>query len=385
MNQQTITYAPEYPPGRPAFFAVKYLRHVLRRGLGYELGSDALCFLMAVALAEDGTGYTKAIQFWNDSLGGLIGLSRERLFAARKKLVERGWLTYFAGARGRAPGYFVTVPGGDTVINSTPLGITAADECVHELGRISRPIPPPIPDSIDHQSPTHSTTPSSLFPDPQNPPPPSRPQRRKEEEASGEFEKGNDPLDPVLLRRLRGAGVTFPEDCLRRSLAVHRERGVAVDQISRVLDFLDTRRVTGESAAWSPFGGGAIYRRLTDAELVTLPAGEGWPRPNADWEREWAREEDRRRRDAARTLAQAEQSTRETARATETARYTQLELQFRAELERLSTDREAVVEILLGGGPMETSLVSVARSKGIDSVTVRRAVLRLLAAAALAG
>jgi hypothetical protein len=166
---------------------------------------------------------------------------------------------------------------------------------------------------------------------------------------------------------------------------MHRQRGVAIKQISRVLDYLDTRRVSRAGQAWSPFGGGAIYRRLTDAELVTLPAGEGWPRPNADWEREWAREEDRRRRDAARTLAANEQSTRETVKATETARYTQLELQFREELERLSTDRNAVVEILLGGGPMETSLVSVARSKGIDSVTVRRAVLRLLAAAALAG
>lgn len=179
--------------------------------------------------------------------------------------------------------------------------------------------------------------------------------------------------------------MTFPEDCLRRSLAMHRQRGVAVEQISRVLDYLDTRRVTRGSEALSPFGGGAIYRRLTDAELVTLPAGEGWPRPNAGWEREWAREEDRRRRDASRTLAEQEQSQRATKKSTETARYKQLELQFHAELERLRTDREAVVEILLGGGPMETSLVSVARSKGIDSVIVRRAVLRLLAASALAG
>lgn len=378
-QQKNLIFAATYPTGRPAFFAVRFLTHLLRRGAAFQIGSDGIVLLLAIVTAEDRTRYSKPISFWNGNLSDITGLTRKRLFSAREMCVKSGWLSYCEGARGRAPVYFVTVPGGDEQIDSSPLGETMADEIVREFGiRVdfgtqlgtNREL---IPDSIGDQSGTHS----SLYPAPKNPPPHSQlsgpgnqPEKREEEEFQSNIPE---VWKSDVCRRLRGIGVSLAESTLNRSIEVHRQRGQDVTKIVEVIRYLEERQLVWKGKPLGPYGGGAAVRRLTDGELVELAADTGWP-SNKDpiWSREWARELERRSRAAQAQPAKVETENQ----AAERESWRQLELQFQGELQRLSANPAAVVQMLSDAG--QDDLARYAR-KSPDSQVVRRAVLRLLA------
>lgn len=416
VSQKNLLFAETYPSGRPAFFAVRFLTHLLRRGAAFAVKSDGVVLLTAVVTAEDRTHYKKPISFWNDHLCSMTGLSRERLFDARKRCVAAGWLSYCEGAHGRAPVYFVTVPGGDAEIDCSIIGETPADEMVRELGRISRPNSPPMSDSIDDRSPTQSTTHSSLFPGALNPPPPSHSRHQvgsvifeaglptefirtsgEEEDSSKRTKPGSRAaasgdcsragIEPEKFRqlvdRLRAVGVNLAESTLRESIEVHRQRGQEPSKVEQVISHLEERQLVWKGKPLRPYGGGAAVRRLTDGELVELPPGEGWPK-NADpiWAREWARELERRSRAAQAAREQVASKADESA---ERESWRQLELQFQGELQRLSANPAEVVEMLARSG--QEQLAKRARMKpesiGTPDSVVRKAVLRLLQGAGI--
>ena len=186
------------------------------------------------------------------------------------------------------------------------------------------------------------------------------------------------PSDAELIERLRAIGVTFASECLAISRSKCDQLGLPASRIEDVIQWMESQRVSG----LLPYGGGAVNRRLTNLDLLVLSAGEGWPgKPNADWALAWGREAERRRREEERTREQSEREKSEQSRLAEAAKYTQLEFQFRSELERLRSDREAIVQ-LLSSGSEASLLVSLARQQGLESQLVRRAVLRCLAALA---
>lgn len=275
VSQKNMIFAQTYPAGRPAFFAVRFLTHLLRRGAAFAVKSDGVVLLTAVVTAEDRTKYSKPIAFWNDHLCSMTGLSRERLFEARKRCVTAGWLSYCEGAHGRAPVYFVTVPGGDAEIDASMIGESPADELVRELGREIRPNSPPMSDSIDHRSPTQSTTHSSLLPVTLTPPPHPTGKKRTEEEDS---DSNTEIWKIDVCRRLRGIGVNLAESTLTASIEEHRRKGLDVNRIVQVIQHLEDRQLVWKGKPLRPYGGGAAVRRLTDGELLELPAAEGWPK-----------------------------------------------------------------------------------------------------------
>ena len=64
--------------------------------------------------------------------------------------------------------------------------------------------------------------------------------------------------------------------------------------------------------------------------------------------------------------------------AAERERYSQLELQFAGELHRLRGDLRAIGLMLADAGEEFEPLLPLARAKGLDSLMVRQAVLRIL-------
>lgn len=282
MSCPTLEFPATYPTGRPAFFAQRFMAYVLRRGLAFEVGSDAIVLLLAVVSAEDRTRYSKPVGYWNDHLMSLTGLSRNRLFAARQKLIDRGWLVYFAGARGRAPLYFVAVPavGGDTAVNATALGESNADELMLETGaerREEREEPAAMGQQVEIPSGSDL---SSLD---------SRP--------------SNDSRRDLIRQQLQELKVDCP-DCLERA-----ERVSSLDQIEAVVAWASARAVEVEGRWLRPWKPGAIFHRLVTRQAVGQSASEGWVAVDEEWAKAWERAELARKRaeEAERARLEAEQ------------------------------------------------------------------------------
>jgi len=275
-----LPFPATYPSGRQAFFAMRYQAHLFNSESAIELGSDVLVLLMLISAAEDRAWYRRPVQFWNSTLMTKSGMTRKRLFAARTKAVKAGWLSYSEGARSRAAEYFVTVPGGDAVINAAPIddvlrqaGLTeqlgAVSAPGSELGPISAPNRGPIGDSFGDQSGSQSGTPSTLSPHPK-PLPPS-PSLGREEDLTSSLRK--------LLHQLRELEVSRAFLGLTEAL-----RLVTEAQLTAVIaQALQRPVVLSDGRIRRPWGGGAVYRRITDPDLANLHPDRGWPKEDEAW------------------------------------------------------------------------------------------------------
>lgn len=100
-----------YPKGRPAFFAMKFIRTLSKVCAAQEIGSEAFALLVIIATTEDAAGYRRAVTWYDEQLIPLLGISsRRQLARIRDKARKHGWLHYDAGKK-RVPGkYWVTIP-----------------------------------------------------------------------------------------------------------------------------------------------------------------------------------------------------------------------------------------------------------------------------------
>lgn len=387
-----------YPEARNTIqvFAMKFLAHALRSGVGMSCGPAAIGFLAAVVTVEDRVRYQYSPLIWQDQILAYTGLSRGAFCRVRDKLVQAGWLYHFPGTNRRAAKYHVLVPGGDDNINSAPLGAS-----LDEVGDLN-------PTAVA-ESPQGVTAPkwarsgrepemnrarsgretSHLLPNPcsLNPSPFPSASGREEEDIK---QVGNATgiagvSQSELVKRIRELGVSLAESCLQKAIQTHRERSQPLERIVRVIEFIEGRSVVSKGQTLRPFGGGAVFRRLTDGELINAEPDQGWPKSvDPVWAREWGREVDRRLREADQLREQQEKAARERESRVVAANLAQLEFQFQAELERLRESPQALVSLLdeqLEDGPNKVATIRFARDKGLASVVVKRTVLRLLAAA----
>ena len=65
---------------------------------------------------------------------------------------------------------------------------------------------------------------------------------------------------------------------MRNSIQTHRERQQPLEKILRVIESIEGRTVVSKGQTLLPFGGGAVFRRLTDGELVCAEPESGWPK-----------------------------------------------------------------------------------------------------------
>lgn len=98
-------------PKRESFYAARFVRLTVKCGLALRLGSDAVMLLHAIVSMEDELRYSGPVYYPADTLAMHAGIkSKPTFLAARKRLVEAGWLHYERGTKGQAAGYWVTVP-----------------------------------------------------------------------------------------------------------------------------------------------------------------------------------------------------------------------------------------------------------------------------------
>lgn len=382
-----------YPEARKEIkvFAMKFLSHALRSGVGLSCGPGAIGFLAAVVTVEDRVFYKYSPLIWMDQIMAYTGLSKGALCRVRDKLVQAGWLYHFPGSNRRAANYHVLVPGGEDKINSAPLGAsldeiadlnpkrvetsdeTATDQKWARSGREAGMNWAPSGRETEHLLPNPCPHHPSPFPLP-----------GREEEDSESIEIAGVRFGE-LVERIRALGVSLAEQCLRKSIQTHGERQQPLEKIVRVISFIEGRSVVSKGQTLRPFGGGAVFRRLTDGELVCAEPESGWPKSHDPvWAREWGREVDRRLREADQLREQQEKAARERESRVVAANLAQLELQFQGELERLRESPQALVSLLaeqLEDGPAKSATIKIARDKGLASEVVRKTVLRLLAAA----
>jgi hypothetical protein len=107
---------PAYPTERKLqrFFAIKFLRLLVKTAAAQTIGTDGCWLLTIVVNTEDKIRYRRAVTFFNEPLMSLLGFTRwHRLDAVRSSVVAAGWLHYEAppkGSRGRPGIYWVTAP-----------------------------------------------------------------------------------------------------------------------------------------------------------------------------------------------------------------------------------------------------------------------------------
>lgn len=98
-------------PRRGAFFAMSYLRLVAKCEAGQAIGPAGVALLAIVVTTEDQFRYRRAVDFFDDQLTPMLGLSsRKTLGVTRRKCVEEKWLHYMPGQKRRPGKYWVTIP-----------------------------------------------------------------------------------------------------------------------------------------------------------------------------------------------------------------------------------------------------------------------------------
>lgn len=101
---------PTYPK-RPAFFANKAVRAMVKTCVAQEHGQGVFSLLCVIAHTEDARHYTSPVTFWNEQLAAVAGFANVKAMdRQRTKAVESGWLVYIPGGN-RTPGkYWVCIP-----------------------------------------------------------------------------------------------------------------------------------------------------------------------------------------------------------------------------------------------------------------------------------
>jgi len=119
MKKPTTTY-----PERPAFFAQKVTRLLVKTCAAQDMGQAATLLVVVVAATEDAARYRRAVTFYNEQLMPLLGIQKwVSLDRARKAAIAAGWLHYEAPPKGKkSPGrYWVTVPAHAEGLEDSPV------------------------------------------------------------------------------------------------------------------------------------------------------------------------------------------------------------------------------------------------------------------------
>ena len=147
---------PTYP-ARPPFFAMRFVRAMVKTCVATEHGADVFALLTIVATTEDAAHYRRAVVFLNDQLASVCGLSLKQLKRVRERAVSAGWLHYVPGRRGVAPRYWVTIPDHAADLDDLP-----TDEGDDEIGRAWAADSGPDRGPIEGQNGTRIGTQSGL-------------------------------------------------------------------------------------------------------------------------------------------------------------------------------------------------------------------------------
>lgn len=98
-------------PKRPAFFAAKFVRKMIKMCVAQEHGQGVFTLLAIIAHTEDARQYIEPVTWWNEQLASVAGFANVKaLDRQRQKAIDAGWLGYIAGGRSRPGKYWVMVP-----------------------------------------------------------------------------------------------------------------------------------------------------------------------------------------------------------------------------------------------------------------------------------
>jgi len=122
----------EYPADRPQFFAMKFVRQLIKTAAGQDVGTLGFSLLCTIAATEDASGYCRPVTFYDSQLMMILGVEKQKQLAtARSKAIACGWLQYQHGTKGVPGRYFVTIPSHANTDDDT-----ASDEGVTITGNI---------------------------------------------------------------------------------------------------------------------------------------------------------------------------------------------------------------------------------------------------------
>ncbi len=142
-----MTAAPAYPP-RPAYFAMKFIRAMVKACVANEHGPQIFTLLATVAATEDSAKYLRAVTFYDSQLMPLVGAqSQDTLARIRAKAIAAGWLTYTPGRKGVPGSYYVQIPASAATFTDGPVDENPSEYVVDSSAPVrtqsrQKPIPP---------------------------------------------------------------------------------------------------------------------------------------------------------------------------------------------------------------------------------------------------
>jgi hypothetical protein len=382
-KQQKIAFGADYPK-RPPFFALRFMAYAARSGIAHDIDPAGLAFLFVVALTEDRVRYRKPPRFWRDSLCELVGVNRNRLTDLRKRLVDAGWLHYERRPGKRSGVYWVTCPGGDSVIDDSVLG---DNSLCHEFvtstvtSAVTSAVTPAVTSAVT-PTVTHSSCSLNLNPHPhlceqksgrvggkdlkteETPPDGGTTNRNRnaaDDESSVAQKAADDESSPMtertLAERVNRCGVAYAVECvqagLKQLVTDDESHEHALQRLSEHIFHFEAHR-----GAWGPV---ILYKRLTSPSLPLLAPSDGWPPKLPAYAKAEA--------DAA---AAAQRLKEQQQREADAAKAQQTKLSDREQLEQLTLEFGAQVDALTKQDAIafltnrNTFLADLCRKKGID-------------------
>lgn len=143
-------------PGRPQFFANRFVRLLTKAAVAQQLGADVCWLLTLIAHQEDAIRYARAVTFWNEQLMPMCGFgSRKRLVAARAKAVTHNWLHYDQGGKAKPGRYWVCIPDDFGIVDDGPTEESSDSICCSKLERQRSDPPPESRNETEHKAPAN--------------------------------------------------------------------------------------------------------------------------------------------------------------------------------------------------------------------------------------
>lgn len=112
---------PVYPRDREPYFAHRFCRLLAKTCAALEIGADACFLLTTISHLEDVKRYKAPVQFFNDQLAAILGVSAASMDRIRKKCIQAGWLHYEPGGKGKVGRYWVEVPPHAACLDDSPI------------------------------------------------------------------------------------------------------------------------------------------------------------------------------------------------------------------------------------------------------------------------